>query len=81
MKLLFLSLRELSLMFGSLDGVFTLYPKHDQADPVSQIFPGLRDHIKAFRCGLIQHALHKHMMSPSQQQTGDDTGQTLDSKL
>lgn len=68
-------------MFGSLDGVFTLDQPDRALDTVSQIFPGLRDDIKDFRCGLIQHALHKHMMSPSQQQTGDDPGQELDSKL
>lgn len=68
-------------MFASLDGVFTLDRPDRALDTVSQIFSGLRDDIKDFRCGLIQHALHKHVMSPSQQQTGDDPGQELDSKL
>lgn len=68
-------------MFGSLDGVFTLDQPDRALDTVCQIFPGLRDDIKAFQCGLIQHALHKHVMSSSQQQTDDDPGQTLDSKL
>lgn len=40
-------------MFGSLDGVFTLDQPDRALDTVSQIFSGLRDDIKDFRCGLM----------------------------